>query len=147
MKIIYNKIVERLKTIADLKFIDLDKGQLDYYANRPNVAFPAALVNIEIPECEDETNTIQRVRAQVIIRTAFDYTGETSAATPESVRETSLSYFEVIESVYKALQGYSDNEIELISRASVRQEPREDGYKVSQIIFNVWFDDMTANAG
>jgi len=146
MKIIYQKIVSILSGVSDLKFIDLDKGQLDYYSSgRPNVAFPAALINIELPECIDESDTIQRVRAQAIIRIAFDFTGETSAATPSDVRDTSLNYFETVEAVYKALQGYSDSEVESISRAAVRQEVREDGYKVSQIIFNIWFDDVTAD--
>lgn len=142
MKLIYNKIIALLSEIESIHFLDLDKGQLE--TNNTAVAFPAVLVNINLPECRDITDLEQRVRAQIVLRVAFDYTGETSAAAPEGVREQSLSYFDLLDEVYAKLQGYADADIDTISRRGVQQELREDGLKVTQIMFECWFDDETA---
>lgn len=48
MKQIYLTLLELLNLVPALKFTDLDKGQLEFYQTRPAVAFPCALIKIEI---------------------------------------------------------------------------------------------------
>ncbi|MBX6361263.1 MAG: hypothetical protein IRZ03_14425 [Acidobacterium ailaaui] len=142
MKKLYEKLLSLLQSISALKYIDLDKGQIDYFELRPAVAFPAALVSIDFANCEDETDTTQRVQAQILIRLAFDYTGETSAATQATLRDQALDFYELIDQIYAAIQGYSDEEIDHVSRTAVRMENRQDQLRVAQIYFNAWLEQF-----
>lgn len=142
MKSIYLKIIELLKTVTSLQFIDLDKGQLDYYDMRPNVAFPAALINLSVQNMLEETVLSQRVKATLSIRVAFDYTGETSGSTPDDVRTASLAYFDVLDEIFAALQGYTDANLDLISRVSVSNEYRQDGLKICVLQYEIWYDEF-----
>ncbi len=54
MKNIYEKIANQLKEqVPELAWIDLDNGQLDYAEYRAAVDFPAALISIDYPQCEN----------------------------------------------------------------------------------------------
>ena len=54
MKIIYGALLAQLKTeVPELKWIDLDEGQLDGNGGeRPAIAFPAALIGINFLKCD-----------------------------------------------------------------------------------------------
>ncbi|QOR76665.1 MAG: hypothetical protein IMW88_03745 [Thermoflavifilum sp.] len=82
MKQIFETIMQLLTSVQALKYIDLDKGQIDQYDIRPAIAFPAALISLEIVNAEDETDTMQRVQLQITIRVAFDFSPSTSAVVP-----------------------------------------------------------------
>jgi hypothetical protein len=147
MKFIYTKVLARLKQIPELAWVDLDKGQLEYYDKRPAVKFPCALIGIQIPRAEDMDNrkTIQQCQALVTIRLAFDYTGNTSGVTPDAELQKSLAYFDLVEKVYTYLQGFRDEKnLNPLSRQNLREERRDDGYKVISIPFSTAFIDRAA---
>ncbi|SFV32300.1 hypothetical protein [Thermoflavifilum thermophilum] len=124
MKQIFETIMQLLTSVQALKYIDLDKGQIDQYDIRPAIAFPAALISLEIMNADDETDTLQRVQLQITIRVAFDFSPSTSAIAPADVRSTNLQFFDVVDGIYHALQGYTDETIDSISRLSLRNELR-----------------------
>lgn len=143
MKNIYEAIVNQLRTaVPELKWIDLEKGQMNY--PRPPVVFPAALIGISLPKTEDLNHTKQVCDAYVTVKICFDFTGNTSISTPEVNRLESLAYFDLAEKVYAKLQGWSTGEFNPLSRFNLAEELRPDGYKVIKISFRTSFHDFTA---
>lgn len=142
MKFIYEKVLAQLQTIPELRYIDLDKGQLEGYELKPSVSFPAALISIQLPRCEDLGAKKQRCQALITIRLAFDISGNTSNITPADKRADSLAYFDIVESVYAKLQGFKDANMNAFSRQNLREERRPDKYKVVAIPFSSSFIDQ-----
>jgi hypothetical protein len=143
MKNLYQAIVEKIETaIPELRWVDLDKGQMNY--ERPPIAFPAALINITLPKCDDLNTKKQLVDAIIIIRLCFDFTGNTSLSTPKIERDKSLKYFDTQEKVYTTFQGFGTAEFNALSRINVFEEKRPDAYKVVGIVFKTDYQDFTA---
>lgn len=138
------KLLSIFNQLQKLRWVDMDKGQLEFYQTRPSVAFPCALIKIEINKTEDLGNNIQRCYGSGTIRLAFDYVGETSAKTPTALRKQSLEYFELVKAVYLAVQGKKGG-VGKFSRSFAREENRPDGLKVLNIPFaTVWLDKSAA---
>lgn len=130
--------------LKKLQWVDIDKGQLEFYQNRPPVAFPCALINIEINKTENLGNNIQRCLIGCSIRIAFDYIGETSAKTPKGLTEQSLAYFDLLQAVYLALQG-KKNGTGRFDRQSLTEEKRPDGLKTINMRFTTEWIDKSAS--
>lgn len=143
MKHIFNNILTRLKAeVPELKWIDLDKGQMNFL--KPPVVFPCALINIQIPRAENMNSKKQACEAAVMIRVCFDFTGHTHSATPDLERAKSLAYFDIKEKVYTTLQGWGTADMNALSRVNEFEEPRPDAYKVTNITFKTAYHDFTA---
>ncbi len=138
-------VSDRLKSeVPALKWIDADDGELENFESRPALAFPCALIDIQLPNCEDYNTVHQLCHALIRVRVAFDTTGErTSAQTPAAARQRSLEKYAVVDGVYKALQGFcADAFTELSRKTSASALVR--GYKVYDITFETTFEDETA---
>lgn len=149
MKTIYTAVLNRLnERVPAIRWIDLDFGQLETKSSdRPPVAYPCALITIEMPRCNDVTETIQDCIALVTVRLAFDplAAGRTAGNAPEEVRETALNPYDVISDVYSALQGYETDNFNAFSRQSQGKEKRA-GLFVYKMVFSTEFEDQTADA-
>ncbi|HAZ00702.1 MAG: hypothetical protein A2W90_14595 [Bacteroidetes bacterium GWF2_42_66] len=138
-KQIFTAVCDRLKSqVTELRWIDWDDGQADIINERPQVAFPAALVDIVYPSCEDETDTDQLVKANIIIRLFFEPRGATNTKSP--VRATALASFDVIDKVHAAMQGWNNSgAFAHLSRSSATREKRRDGYKAYKLTYGTTF--------
>lgn len=139
MKKIFKAITAQLDTVAALKWIDEDKGQLNF--ERPPVLYPAALITLSIPASRNMNRTLQSATLQVAVKLAFDFGGNTNAITPEEARDASLAYYDTVELVYKALQGFSTSEFNALERINFVPLPRPDAKKVMQMTFTSSFQD------
>lgn len=139
MKAIYQKITEKLKTVDALRWIDGDEGQLDYYETRPAVAFPACLVDIELVECNDQSDKQQMVRARVTLRLAFEPIGQTNTAAPVSVQNKALEKWDTVDAVFNLLQGWYDSEVAEFSRVNQTTEKRDDNIRVIRQVWDTNF--------
>ena len=149
MKYIYETILAKLKEIPELKWIDLDKGQLEFYEGRPSVAFPCALIEVQYPKTTDmdQMAKVQDADVLVSVRVAHDFAGiNTSGAASDAHRAASLTYLDTVEKVYLKLQGFSDAVMTPLSRQNVRAEKRADGIKVNPLNFVTSFVDKSADA-
>lgn len=134
MKTTYQSILNRLTAeVSELKWIDLDKGQMRF--ERPPVAFPAALISLQIAKSENLNHTKQLVNAQIGIKLCFDFTGNTDASTPEAHRLNSLAYFDLVDKVFSKLQGWGTAELNPLERVNQYDEQRPDAYKVTVMTF------------
>lgn len=140
MKTIFNDIFNRLLAeVPELKWIDLDKGQMRI--ERPPILFPAALIKIQIPRSDNLNETRQLVDAQITVKLCFDYTGETSAITPEAARLTSFEYYDMVDTVWAKLQGWRTAEINSLKRTGQFDEERPDAYKQTNIVFTTSYHE------
>jgi hypothetical protein len=152
MKTIYSAVMARLKTkVKPLRWIDLDTGQLERAPvlkpelERQALAFPCALVGINIPRSENITDTEQDCEARVIVRLAFNQEMRTNAAAPASVAPAALKPYDIIADVYAALQGWGTPNFDPLSRVSQQKENSRNGLFIYRIEFKTEFEDQTAS--
>jgi hypothetical protein len=139
-KEVFTQICDRLETVASLRWIDWDSGQLDILSGqRPAIAFPACLIDIAYPTCDDISQYGQIVTANVTIRLIFMPPGETNHKSP--VRDQALAVFDVVEAVHNALQGWGSDELSNFSRINAQPEKRKDGLKVYRITYQTAFSE------
>lgn len=148
MKTIYTAIIARLsEKVPALKWIDKEKGQLKKTGDgqRPSVAYPCALIGISLTSCKDISDTIQDCKASVTVRLAFDpfLMNRTSAQADEEVREQHLEPYDLIADVYAALQGFSTDNFDSLSRTSQGEEINDSLFIYKQS-FSTQFEDVTA---
>jgi len=146
MKTIYTAVMAQLKEeVPALKWIDLDAGQIDRQTERPAVAFPCAVTGIAVNNCEDLYGRAQLCRATVSVRIAQNPpTGRTNSEAGGNVRESALERYDLIDEVFKALQGFGGPEFNPLSRMRQTIERRTDGLFVCRMEFATEFKDLTA---
>ena len=127
--------------VPDILWIDEDTGQLES-EERPPVAFPCCLIDIQYPECATGIAGSQRIRAQIQVRLAFNCCASTNSRVPEAIREKALSRLDIVESVHNALQWWAMNrEINPLKRLNASTERRMDGLKVYVMTYDTQFSD------
>lgn len=133
-KNLYLAIVTQLQAeVPELRWIDVDEGQLN--DENPPVAYPCALIDIDYPNCTDESESLQLCTAKVTIRYAFKPSGSSSSAAPALNQEKSLERWDIVNKTYSALQGWETDETSSFSRRSQTNERRRDKLKV---VIQVW---------
>jgi hypothetical protein len=145
MIFLFNALVAKLQQLPALKWIDLDKGQIDQYELRPPISYPAVLIGIQYPRTESIGAKKQQVDALINLRLVVDYAGPTSHLSPAEARAESLQYLQLAEEVFALLQGYGSDRFNKLDRRNMREERRPDGLKVVNISFATSFVD-TAGA-
>ncbi len=133
MKQLFETITALLNEIPELKWVDFNTGQL--HEERPSVNYPCALVEIDLPRCEDIDKDIQRVYADFSVKLAFKTIGETNTKAPTPQRSLALQYFDVVSKVEQKLHGYRSEYFYPFSRKSVRNETAKRGLKVVTVHF------------
>lgn len=140
MKNLYSKTLERLQQqVPELAWIDLELGQMDNLSGEkpPPVNFPCALIEIAYPQTEDVNRCDQLCTVRMEIRVAFDgWTDQTDSTTPTDRLEQSLAKLDTVGRVYRAIQGWADDNFNPWSRTAQTPEKRYDGYKVFRIEFS-----------
>jgi hypothetical protein len=141
-KDVFLAIANRIQAVVtSLKWIDWDSGQLDFVNNneRPAIAFPACLIDMEYPQCDEIGGGMQIVTCNVTIRLVFYPAGETSHVSP--VRSAALTIFDTVIAVHSALQGWSTEALSIFSRLNAKPERRKDGLKVYRIVYQTAFTE------
>jgi len=140
MEEIYTAIMARLKKmIPELRWIDIDEGQLEYYKERPAITFPCVLIDIELVKCTGLHENAQICEANVGIRVVQNLpASRTNSVATASVRDTALDRYRFVEGVFLSLQSWG-NGFNPLSRQSQKKEKREDGLFVCRIDFQTQF--------
>lgn len=143
---IYNQILEVLKEeVPELRWIDLDMGQLDTN-KRPAVAFPCLLVATAIngaaTHYQEADNYGQTCNVSITVTLAFDTVGATNSAAPQNVVDNSLSVYNIIDSVQKSLQGLETDTMERLVRVSQSKKNSRNGLFQYEIRFSTTVEDF-----
>ena len=125
---IWLTIQTQLATIADLKFIDLDTGQLEYkdMHQRPQVLLPCALFDFVKAGYTDLSQNYQEGDLLLEVRIGINpYTQATNYFT-QTQKENALNFFNIEQEVYLALQGWATQYFGPLSRVNLQTEKRND---------------------
>jgi hypothetical protein len=143
MKQMVQNIQDRLvREVPELKYVDQDWGQMDYFYNPP-VKFPCALIDVQSAQYTNNGNLIQQGTATVVIR-LFDFRlGNSSQGAPNGQKENAKKIWQLIEDVNKALHGqnFLQEGYGLPVREQMRRTKREDGCYLTELYYTVQFTD------
>lgn len=144
-KEIMQAVLERIRQVAELKWIDADEGQLDFTDSRPPVAFPCCLVDLYYPDAENMSGnvpTMQRIEVTIALKVGFNDCASFNVNKPLQVQNVAFSRMDVLEEIHKSLQGfYMENCVRFFRRRSCRPQKRPDGLKVYEVIYMAEFID------
>lgn len=146
MKQLLTDIQNRLLAeVPELKYVDIDWGQLDFYNPHPPVKFPCALIDISNVQWSNVLKKGQMGLATVVITVADLRLSNTSGAAPQGQKDKAMEIFEVLKNIYVALHGWTSHATYsgLIRQANTLRR-REDGVKLYQITFTTEVKDYSA---
>ncbi|HAT3998571.1 TPA: hypothetical protein I9Y90_000053 [Elizabethkingia anophelis] len=112
---LYEKIIELLETLPEIKYIDLDYGQLQ--EEMPPLSYPAVLVRIS-EDRVDIHHMYQQVTGNITLTVIDKLKSETNNITSEEQRKKGIAYMQLNEKIHKALQGYKDKTYEPFTNKS-----------------------------
>lgn len=142
-KTIIIALMERIRTqVPEIRWIDLDMGQLQV-SERPPIAYPACLLDMEYSSCEQLSREHQQVTVSIRLSIVADGIGTTHTGTPTYIREKALSVMNVLQRLHTALQWWDNDRMWMpITRSSVRPERRNDGLKVYNAVYQLRYIDQ-----
>jgi len=149
MNKVIQKIQEQLGSVASLKYVDEDWGQLDYYSPNHPVKWPCALIDIQAAQFENKgwdrrTNTYpQTGEALVSITVANVKLTNTSRMAPQTQKNNGWSIWELIEEVHQAVQGFRPHEnAGALIRQGLRRTKRDDGVQEYTLLYGFGMTDV-----
>ncbi len=128
-----------MDTVPEIKYIDFDLGQLDYYETRPMVSFPCVLIDFTNAEFTNEGQHVQWANIVIHFKIGFSPFSSATSFSPDISKEKALEFFEIENKLYTQLQGWkptmevSGNEVEIcqeLIRTSASTEKRNDPFRI-----------------
>ncbi|MES1223385.1 MAG: hypothetical protein ABUT20_48265, partial [Bacteroidota bacterium] len=143
---IYIAIQKRIAALVpEIKWIDLDVGQLENYGERPAVQFPCVLIDFPGATYSNLSQGVQLWDGNISTRLGFDPFSNTNHLTPDAVKFKGLEYLEIEQKLYAALSGFTaDDNMQPLVRISDATEGRDDKFRVRQTLFTSAAEDETA---
>lgn len=143
-EILYELILDKLDEIKEIKFSDLDFGQL--MVEVPPIGYPAVLVSIDYPTTNNISRLLQEVRATIKLTIVTKAITETNSLAPKEIRSQGLEFLRLRQKVYKKLQGFGNEEFYPFERKSMRNEIIRQGLKTTVLQFETSFHDDSSNS-
>jgi hypothetical protein len=104
---LYLDLQERIKSaVPEIEWIEQDFGQDVFDEWRPNVAFPAVLIDFPSTVYSEIGNINQSANATISLRLLFAPFSQSYEDAPVEVREDALQFFEIENKLVNALQGW-----------------------------------------
>lgn len=140
MKNLYLKLLELLKEIPEIRYIDLNFGQLQ--EEKPPLAYPAVLVEMNINGTDTFHDVFQEMSADFTI-TLITLAQETHSLHDTERLERALEYLDLSEKIQKKLQGYEDSTFTSFDRKSVSTQTMRKGVKTTAVRYSTsWREDF-----
>lgn len=138
MKLIYEKIKERITEITEIKTVLLDNSQFeDATANistKTPLLYPAVLISFQDISYRTDTKNIQRGSMTVRVRLGC-----------KSLNNEDLTIFDVRDLVQEKLQGYNEIDLfEKLLRVSEAQDTEHGILNIWEMNYSCEFTDLTA---
>lgn len=131
--------------VPEVKWVDLDVGQLESYEVRPKVQFPCVLIDFPGATYSNLSQNVEWWDGNINIKLGFDPFSETSSITPDAVKFQGLEYFEIEHKLYKSLKSFTAaGNIQPMCRISAVTENRDDTFRVRDIAFTSAAEDEAA---
>lgn len=132
--------------VPEIKWVDQDFGQLEYYKEgmRPAVVFPCVLIDFTGWVFEDAGPKVQTGTGGVDIRIAHAPFTNSSQVTPADQRALALNCYELEKKLYQALHWWRVDPFQKLLRSHTDTEKREDTIRVRVMRFTTGFKDTSA---
>ncbi len=146
MKEMLTEVQKRLVAkVPELKYVDEDWGQLDYYSTMPPVKWPCALIDLPQGSFSNTGSLVQLGLLQVKIRVADMKLSNSSGAAPQTQKDKSFAFFDLLQKVHLALHGWSGGEAySHLMRTAFAKGKRSDGVRLYEITYTCeWKDSST----
>lgn len=128
MKKLYLKLYELLSEIPEIKYIDLNFGQL--MEEKPPLKYPAVLIGINIVNTEDFQEVFQQNNAEFTL-TLIHRANESNSLFDEEKRAKNMEYLDLCEKIHEKLQGYEGEGFEAFSRQSLTEQNLRKGLRIT----------------
>lgn len=130
--------------VGELKWIEQDFGQ-ENDELRPNVAFPAALIDFPRTDYTEEGELCQMAVSTVTVKLLFAPYTQSYSAAPDTVKQEAISYYETEQKVVDALHGWqpSAGYCEPLVRISATGDNKSKGgtgLRIRTIVFTTAFE-------
>ncbi|MGN7787406.1 hypothetical protein ACTJIJ_22930 [Niabella sp. 22666] len=145
---LFYDISNRLASIDELAWIDLEAGQLEIPEESYPVQFPCALVDFVDADPEDELENNQQLKLMIQVRLGIDLYEDLHMAEnlPAPDRAIAIKRLSIITKLRKCLHGWESDYFTPWKFTGVTPERRDDGIKVFALRFaTVAKDDTAAN--
>lgn len=131
--------------VPEIRYTDLDLGQLEYYETRPAVSFPCVLIDFPSAQYSDHSFNTQWGNFSISCRLGFSPFSSANSLAPDLSKEKALQFYEIENKLYVALQTFdAGGIIQPMTRISIATEKREDPYRVREMIFTTATEDDSA---
>lgn len=144
------KLIESVKTrlfdtVPELRYIDEDWGQLDYYSPNQPVKWPCAIIEVTNVNWGNEANHVQLGFGQLSVRVADIRLSNSNVKAPARQQDKNASIFDLISTIYASLHGWtSEFSNGPLTRIMTRKVKRDDGIREFEMIFSVQLVDDAA---
>lgn len=136
MDVLYQKIMERLDAnVPELRWIDLDQGQLETPEDSYPVQFPCCLIDFTNIIWQNVGRQLQAGDVTISLRVGFDIYEDTNNLSPEVSRNNGLLKLRLLNKIHHYIQGFGGEHFNRLNRIGTFQEKREDGLKVYNLVY------------
>lgn len=137
-----NRIVAQ---VPEIRYIDQDLGQLDFYQERPAVSWPCVLLDVGDFTFSNYGNLSQSGEGQIVIRLGFTPFSSANSKAPDLVKFKALKFYDIEHKLVNALHGWTPDTGDYgnLIRVSATTEKREDPFRVREIRFKLAFEDFS----
>lgn len=139
---IQNRLIER---VPELKYVDEDWGQLDYYNVAQPVKYPLAVININMAAYTNEGAFVQQGLINIVVTVCDIKLSNTSGAAPQLQKQAAWKVFDIMDGVVKALHGWAGSpNYSKLSRIQINRRKNDEGLNLFDLIFTTNLQDTIA---
>lgn len=140
---LYLDLQERIKTeVPEIKWIEQDFGQDVFDKWRPNVAFPAVLIDFPDASYENLSGSGQTATVAVTLRLMVAPFEQSYEDAPLTVRKGALEYFELEHKLIQAIHGWSTDYTQPLIRTRLSSNNRNDlGLRIRELQFTTAYQE------
>jgi len=140
----YLDICERIRTeVPEIEWIEQDFGQDVFDKWRPNVAFPAVLIDFPTVNYDAESGLSQFGEVNLSVRLLVAPFTQSYDDAPIEVKEDALSYFELEQKLVSVLHGWvpEDEYCQPLIISSIQSNNRNDiGLRIRNLSFTTAYE-------
>lgn len=145
IKSVLTAIETALKPNPNIRYVNEDWGQLDFY-DQPPVLFPCVLLECEAVDFTSTGRRSQQAKGSVAVRVAdVKMINQPNAKVLSSTTtEERFAFFDLLNEINKELHGLSGVDFTPLSRRSMNRARRDDGIREFVLVYDVAYVDNSA---